>query len=318
MSVKQSRKDRYRFQLSFLHPRYLLTWIALSLFYIFTLLPMSVIDRIACWLGGIAAKNNRKRSNIAKTNLTLCFPDKSTEEIEHMVTEHFRAQFRTVMHYYILWWRSDAVVRKKIHKSGFEKITQYQQQGKNIIILLTHNVGLEFAGAAISMDYETVGPYKPMRNPVIDWMVANGRLRFDKSHSNKLFTRQDGLRPLIREVRAGKILGYFADEDLGEKNSVFASFYGVPKATIPVLGRLAKACNAVVLPCVSCYEEKSGHYLITLLPKIDDLSASDDVKDSESMNRAIERAIGFCPVQYMWTLRYFKTRPDGEKSVYDY
>jgi lauroyl-KDO2-lipid IV(A) myristoyltransferase len=152
-----------------------------------------------------------------------------------------------------------------------------------------------------------------MRNPVINWMVAKGRLRFGK----KLFTRADGLRPLIREVRAGHVMGYFADEDLGEKNSVFASFYGVQKATIPVLGRLAKACNAVVLPCVCCYEEESGHYMIKLLPKIEGLSASDDVQDSESMNRAIEQAIDFCPVQYMWTLRYFKTRPKGERSVYD-
>jgi len=317
MSVKQSRKDRYHFQPSFLYPRYWLTWIALGLFFIFTLLPMSAIDRVAYWLGGVWAKKNQKRFNIAKTNLTLCFPDKSRQEIEHMVIDHFRAQLRTVMHYYILWWRPVAVVRKRIQQSGFEKIAQYQQQGKNIIILSSHTVGLEFAGAAISMDYKTVGPYKPMRNPVINWIVANGRLRFGENHNNKLFTRDDGLRPLIRETRAGNVLVYFADEDLGEKNSVFASFYGVPKATIPVLGRLAKACNAVVLPCVSCYEEKNGRYLVKLLPKIEDLSASDDVKDSESMNRAIERAIDFCPVQYMWTLRYFKTRPEGEGSVYD-
>ncbi len=313
MSPKQTHKGEYRFQLSLLHPRHWLIWLGLGLFFIFTLLPMPIIDRVAYWLGGLSAKKNRKRFNIAKTNLTLCFPDKSVDDIEQMVTDHFRAQIRTVLHYYILWWRPVATVREKIQQSGFEKITQYQQQGKNIIILLPHNVGLEFAGVAISMAYETATPYKPMRNPVINWMVAKGRLRFGK----KIFARADGLRPLIRAVRAGHIMGYFADEDLGEKNAVFASFYGVPKATIPVLGRLAKACNAVVLPCVSCYEEKSGRYLIKILPKIEGLSASDDVQDSENMNRAIERAIDFCPVQYMWTLRYFKTRPNGEKSVYE-
>ncbi len=317
MSKKEQKKDRYRFRLSLLHPRHWLTWLALGLFFIFSFLPMPVIDRVGNWLGNLAARKNRKRFNIAKINLSLCFPDKTTEEIEYMVAEHFRAQFRSVLHYSILWWRPVSAVRKKIHKIGFEQIAQYQQQGKKIIILLTHNVGLEFAGAAISMDDKTVGPYKPMRDPVIDWMVARGRLRFGKDHANKLFTRDDGLRPLIREVRAGNILGYFADEDLGEKNAVFASFYGVQKATIPVLGRLAKACDAVVLPCVSCYETETGRYLIKLLPRIEGLPSGDDEEDSELMNRAIEQAIDHCPTQYLWTLRYFQTRPQGEASVYD-
>jgi len=35
------------------------------------------------------------------------------------------------------------------------------------------------------------------------------------------------------------------------------------------------------------------------------------------MNQAIEAAIEVCPVQYLWTLRYFQTRPEGEASVYD-
>ena len=317
MSNNDSNQDRYRFRLSLLHPRHWLTWTGLAGFFIFTLLPLPIVDRIGCWLGSLAARKNRKRFNIAKKNISLCFPDKAAEDIDRMVAEHFKAQFRSVLHYFILWWRPVATVRNKIHKIGFEKIAEYQQQGKNIIILLTHNVGLEFAGAAISMDYKTVGPYKTLRNPVIDWMVANGRLRFGKNHGNKLFTREDGLRPLIREVRAGSILGYFADEDLGEKNSIFAPFFGVQKATIPVLGRLAKSCDAVVLPCVSCYEAESGRYLIKLLPKIEGLPSGDDERDSEIMNKAIERAIDYCPAQYLWTLRYFQTRPEGEDSVYD-
>jgi lauroyl-KDO2-lipid IV(A) myristoyltransferase len=113
------------------------------------------------------------------------------------------------------------------------------------------------------------------------------------------------------------VLIYLADEDLGEKNSVFVPFFGVQKATIPVLGRLTKSCDAVVLPCVSCYEPENRRYSIRLLPEIKDFPSGDDVQDSASMNRAIEAAIMHCPIQYLWTLRYFKTRPPGEASVYD-
>ena len=318
MKTKESNKDRYRFRLSLLHPRNWSTWAGLGVFFIITLiLPLSLIDRLGCRLGDFAGGRNKKRFNIAAKNLSLCFPHKSAAEIEQMTFDHFQAQFRSVLHYFILWWRPTFMVRKRIVKTGFEQIEDFRKQGKNIIIMLVHSVGLEFASPAITLDYETVAPYKKMRNPVIDWMIANARMRFSGEHGGKLFTREDGLRPLIREVRKGKILVYLADEDLGEKNSIFVPFYGVPKATLPVLGRLAKSCDAVVLPCVSCYDAESKKYAIKLLPWIDGLPGGDDEADSLKMNKAIESAIDQCPIQYFWTLRYFQTRPEGEASFYE-
>jgi len=317
MSKKESNKERYRFRLLLLHPRYWLTWFGLALYFIITLLPLSLIDGLGCRLGKYAANKNKKRFNIAIKNLSLCFPEKPVAEIEQMAVDHFQVQFRSVLHYFILWWRPISAVRKKIVKTGFEQIEEQRKLGKNIIVLLVHSVGLDFAGSAIALDYEAVAPYKRMRNPVIDWLMANARLRFGRKTNGKLFTREDGLRPLIREVRKGKILIYLADEDLGEKNSIFVPFYGVAKATIPVLGRLAKSCNAVVFPCVSCYVADKKQYAIKLLPKIEGLPGGDDKIDSLKMNVAIESAIDECPVQYFWTLRYFQTRPEGEASVYD-
>ena len=317
MRTKPSSQDRYRFRLSLLQPQHWPTWAGLFLFFIITLLPLSLVDNLGCRLGRYAARKNKKRFNIVKTNLSLCFPDKSPAEIEQMVFEHFQAQLRSVLHYFILWWRPIFLVRKKIVKSGFEQIEEYRTQNKNIIVLLVHSVGLDFAGATISMDYEAVAPYKPVRNPVIDWVIANARLRFGRAHDGKLFTREDGFRPLIREVRKGKIMVYLADEDLGEQNSIFVPFYGVQKATLPVLGRLAQSCKAVVLPCVSCYDADKKRYEIKLLPKIEGLPSGDDEADSLKMNQAIEQAIAQCPIQYLWTLRYFQTRPEGEASVYD-
>ncbi len=317
MSAKGSNKDRGCFRLSLLHPRHWLSWSGLGLFFIITLLPLSLIDSLGCRLGKYAAAKNKKRFNIVKTNLSLCFPEKTAPEIEQMTIEHFQAQFRSVLHYFIFWWRPISIVRKKIHKTGFDQIEDCRKQGRNIIVLLVHSVGLDFAGAAISMDYEAVAPYKQLRNPVVDWVMANARLRFSRKHGGKIFTREDGLRPLIREVRKGKILIYLADEDLGEKNSIFVPFYGVSKATLPVLGRLAKSCNAVVLPCVSCYEPDNRRYAVKLLPEIEGLPSGDDGIDGLKMNEAIELAIEQCPIQYLWTLRYFQTRPEGEASFYD-
>ncbi len=317
MSVKESNVHLYRFRAGLLRPKHWLTWLGLGLYFLFTLLPMSLLDSVGSSLGAYAAKKNRKRFNIARVNLSLCFPDKNSRDIDAMVVEHFRAQLRGVMHLFIIWWRPVFLVRRRIICEGFEQVDYHKDQGKQVIVLLCHSVGLDFAVASISMDYNTNGPYKPMRNEVVDFMFTHGRTRFGAKFGGKLFTREDGLRPLIRETRAGKVLIYLADEDLGLASSVFAPFFGVPKASIPVLGRMTKACNAVVLPCVSCYDPKLRKYRVKMLPAIEDFPTGDDSVDAAAMNRAIEKTVLECPTQYLWTFRYFQTRPEGEAPVYD-
>jgi len=317
MTIEDVDKERFRFRLLFLHPRYWLTWIGLGLFFIVAFLPMPVIDWFGFRLGDIVSRLNKKRYNIARINISLCFPDKSDSEIEKMVKQSFRAQFRSLIHYCVLWWRPVSSIRKRINTTGFEKIQQYKDQGKQIIILLPHSVGLEFAMASVSMDYTAHGPYKDMRNPVINWIVGNGRLRFGKANGTRIFTREEGLRPLIRDTKAGKILVYLADEDLGPDRSIFVPLFGIMKATVPVLGRIARSCNAVVLPCVCCYQKQTRQYNIELLSEIEDFPSGEDGADSLSMNKAVEQVINHCPAEYLWTLRYFKTRPPGETSVYE-
>ena len=317
MSVKDSNLNLYRFRAGLLHPRHWPTWIALGIYFLFTLLPMPVLDWTGNRLGEYAAKKNRKRFNIARANLSLCFPSKSELDIEGMVLEHFRAQLRSAMHMFIVWWRPVFMVRRKIVREGFDQIDHYRKQGKQVIVLLCHSVGLDFAVASISMDYNSNGPYKPMRNEVIDFMFTHGRTRFGAKFGGKLFTRTDGLRPLIKETRAGKVLIYLADEDLGGKNQVFAPFFAVPKSTIPVLGRMAKTCNAVVLPCVSCYDPMIRKYRVKMQPAIEGFPDGDDVVDATAMNSAIESSVLECPSQYLWTFRYFQTRPESEPPVYE-
>ncbi len=317
MSIKESNVHLYRFRARLLRPRYWPTWIALAVYFLFTLLPMRVLDRIGGRLGEYVASKNRKRFKIARTNLSLCFPEKNDQEIESMVLNTFRAQLRSAMHLAIVWWRPVFMVRRKIVREGFEQIDHYRARGKQVIILLCHTVGLDFAVAAVTMEHNANGPYKPMRNEVIDFLFARGRTRFGAKFGGKLFRREDGLRPLIRETRSGKVLIYLADEDLGLEHSVFAPFFGVPKATIPVLGRLARACNAVVLPCVSCYDPVLRKYRIRIFPALNDFPSGDDAVDSAAMNRAIEQTVLECPEQYLWTFRYFQTRPEGEAPVYE-
>lgn len=301
------------FNLSFIHPKFWLTWIGLMFFYLFSLLPLSVINAVGEKLGEYAAKKNKKRFDFAKVNLSLCFPDKTETEIDNMVLDHARSHVRSLMHYGLIWWAPISRLDKFIAVDGFEQIDQLREQNKNIIILTCHHAGLEFTSITLSRSYDCSGPYKPMRNEVINWLIARGRARL----GTIVYTREEGFRPLIRDTRKGRLLIYFADEDLGSEASVFAPFFGNQKATISVLGRLAKSCDAAVLPCMACYDKEQSKYVVKLLPRLENIPNGDDVIDATVMNAAVEDMIKQCPVQYFWTMRLFQTRPQGEDSVYD-
>ena len=300
------------FNVKLLHPKYWVTWLSIFFYFLLSLLPIVVLDWIGERLGGLYAKTNKKRYGFVTTNLSLCFPNKTDVEIDEMCLAHFRSFMRSMMHYGKLWWSPRFRLQQFIIREGFEELEDLRQNNQNIIAFTCHTAGLEFVGTALSLLYDCSGPYKPMKNPVMDWVITKGRARF----GIKVFTRDDGLRPLIRYTREGHIAIYLADEDLGAERTIFAPFFGVQKATIPVLGRLAKSCDAKVLPTYSYYDKTRRKYIIKLLPSIENFPVGDNEKDVVTMNKTIEQMIMLCPEQYMWTLRYFKTRPEGEPPVY--
>lgn len=301
-----------KFSSALLHPRYWLTWLGIGIFYLLTQLPMPVLDKVGRVLGSVLMKKNRKRHAVVKTNLSLCFPEKSDAELEIMVAQHFEFLMQSMMHYGLTWWASEKKLQGLLQLEGFDQVNQLQQQGHNVIILLSHCTGLEFAVSAITREFASSGPYKPFKNPVVDYLIARARQRF----GCRTFTREDGFRPIISDARQGRVIIYLADEDLGPDVSVFAPFCGVQKATIPVLGRLAKSCKAKVLPAISCYDQTAHQYRVSLLDGLESFPQGDEHADAIAMNQMIEKTLERCPVQYLWILKFFKTRPDGEKRLY--
>ncbi|MDH5611947.1 MAG: lipid A biosynthesis acyltransferase [Gammaproteobacteria bacterium] len=300
------------FRLSLLHPRNWFTWLGVIVMFFIAWLPAPVTSMLSHVLGIYGAAKNKKRYHIARVNLKLCYPNKNEAEIDVMLRTHFVEYVRAMLYYARLWFYPAFMLRRMILTEGFEQIEYYRKQNRNIIVLLSHSVGLDVAIASISMRYGANGPYKSMRNPVFDWLIANRRVRY----GGTIFPREDGLRPIIRATRMGDPLVYLADEDLGSERSIFVPLFGVQKATIPVLGRLAKSCDATVLPCICCYDKREKKYKTTLLSPIVNFTG-DDINDVLAMNQAIEKTIAACPSQYFWSFRLFQTRPPGEGSLYD-
>ncbi len=295
-----------------LAPRLWGTWLGLGLLGLLALLPGALRRWLGAKAGDLVYSKNRKRREIVATNLEWCFPEHDAETRERMVRRYLQLMAQSFLDYGILWWGSRRRIDRLLKVEGFEHLEAQRQAGRPVILLTCHNIALDAGALALSRYHPILGLVKQARNPVMDWFMAKGRVRY----SCVLFRREEGMRPVIKAIKAGHAFYYLPDEDLGPENSIFVPFFGVQTATINALSRLAKVSGAVVLPYGTVYRPESGDYVARIYPPLENFPSKDVEADTVRMNEELEKLIRVAPEQYMWSLRIFQTRPDGAPPPY--
>lgn len=300
------------FRLTFLSPKYWLTWLGVFVLWLLMLVPVSFRNKIASIIVTLTIKPSSRSTKIATTNISMCFPEKTDAEINEMVARFFYYKTRIFLDYSFLWFASERKLKTMYKIVNGDELKSLKASGNNVIFLTGHMLALDHGAQSLSFDNHILGLIKAIKNPVVDWLVARGRTRFN----TRLYERAFGIKGIIASVKSGDQFFYLPDEDLSESRSEFVPFFNVQKATITALGRLAKICNAKIVPCVSIFNDVSGQYEVHFLPSLSEYPSGDKIADALKMNQVLEELILMAPEQYLWTFRFFKNRPAGEPSVY--
>ncbi|MBW8183908.1 lauroyl-Kdo(2)-lipid IV(A) myristoyltransferase [Shewanella nanhaiensis] len=310
-----SRKPKYfnrSFHASLLHPKYWLTWVGILILVIFGLMPAWFRDPLARLLAKLVMKIAKKPLSVARVNLTTCFPDKSSDEIEALIKDNVENFVMILLAQSELLVRSKANIIRRVNLHGFEHVTRAREAGQPVIFIMPHVWGIEYAGLRLNLELSMVSMAKAHRNGLFNWF--NNRMR--SSQGGNIYMREAGIRALLSELKNDNSFFYLPDEDLGPDKSVFAPFLGTVKATLPVVGRLAQAGNAQVLPVKIGYDQTSRRYELTVMPAISPDEMQGKENEAIALNRAVEQVIQAYPEQYMWFLKVLKTRPEGESPLY--
>ncbi len=302
------------FQLKYLHPRHAGTWLLFGFVWIASLLPRSFALATGRWIGGVFYRRNAKRREIARINIGMCFPDLDENQREAMVREHFSLYGCNVIDFGLSWWGSRRRLRKLVHLKGVEKIHGFHKQNRRVILIAPHTVGMDVGGIVLASQFSMTSMMKRAPDPLLNWMLTRRRSRF----GGRMFMRDESLRPMIRAIRDGYLCYFIPDEDFGLEHSIFAPFFGVPSATLTVVGRMARLTNAVVIPVVTWLNPENGIYTIDIGDPMEGFPSGDEQRDAVMLNEALEQRVRLAPSQYMWTLRWFKTRPGGAPSPYEH
>jgi len=290
-----------------------LSWALAALLWVLHFLPLPRLAWLGRGIGALFYRLATRRREIVHINLALCFPEWSEAQRTEIAREHFRLLGRSLLERAIFWWSDRKRIERLVHITGAEKIRAAQADGRPVILMAPHFLGLDAGGIAITMRFDIVSLYAEQSDPVFDRLLLRGRSRFGEQ---LLLSRQDGVRATVKAMKSGRPFYYLPDMNARRRDSVFVPFFGVLAATVTGLPRLAKAAGAVVLPCVTRMLPGGQGYAVEIGDAWPDYPGDEVEKDVLRMNAWIEAAVRTMPAQYYWVHRRFKTRPSGEKKFY--
>ena len=291
----------------------LVSRLAVTLFWLLHWLPLPLLARLGQGVGEVLYRVARPRRHVVMVNLRLCFPEMSEAARRRLARAHFHAAGRSLLERGLLWWASAERLQRLVQVEGEAHFKTLLAQGRPVILLAPHFVGLDMGGTRLTLDFDLVSIYARQKNPVFDHWLYHGRSRFG---DQRLLSRQDGVRGTVKAMKAGRGFYYLPDMDYGRKDAIFVPFFGVPAATITGLARLARLAGAAVVPCATRMLPGGQGYRVELGEAWTDFPSADVEADTRRMNAWIESVVRTMPEQYYWVHRRFKTRPLGEARPY--
>ena len=288
-----------------------MTRLAIALMWLLRLLPLAWLARLGRGFGTLLYWFAGERRRVTQTNLRLCFPQLDEDKRTDLARRHFAAFGRSFLERGLLWWASPKRLRRIARIEGREHLDS--ADGKPVILLVPHFIGLDMGWTRLTLELNMVSIYANQTNLLFNAALLRGRTRFGDS---TLLSRQEGTRPAIRLMRAGRPFYYLPDMDYGQRDTIFVPFFGVSAATITGLSRLSRLAGAIVIPVVTRMLPDGEGYVVSIGPAWADFPGDSVEADTRRMNAFIEEEVRRMPEQYFWLHKRFKTRPENEKSPY--
>ena len=274
--------------------------------------------RLGQGLTFLATRLAKRRMHIARTNLRLCFPDWTAEQIDDVAQQQMRFFVQSAVDRSRFWFGPLSVFTNNITQIDRTYYDEALAKNMPIIVLAPHFVGLDVGGVCLNAEREMVTMYQKQSNPVFDRLILEGRGRSGMAH---LYSRDDGVRHLVKLLKKNYPLYYLPDMDFGRKDSIFSEFFGQTAATLTALPKLASLTQALIVPCVTRIDKDAlahgqTRYTMQFYPAWQGYPQGSEEQAVRQMNQFIEERIMEDPAQYLWMHKRFKTRPEGVASVY--
>jgi len=278
------------------------------------LLPWSMVQRLGSFIGWCMWKLPTRAGKVTRINLAHCYPELEGEALEHFSKECLAGIGKTLTESACAWiWPAERSLKLIREVEGMDVLQEALASGDGLVGITSHLGNWELLNHFYCSHAKPIIFYRPPKLKAVDELLKKQRVQLGNRVAP---STPEGIISVIKEVRRGGAVGIPADPEPSRSAGLFVPFLGTTALTskfVPSLLAKGKArgvfFHAVRLP------DGSG-YKVILEAAPPEMYDKDPEVSVAAMSKALERYVSTYPTQYMWSMKRFKNRPDGEPRWY--
>jgi len=268
-------------------------------------------EQMAAWagrnLGRLLWLIAPRRRLIARGNIERAMPHLNGQALDRMVKEAFLNIGLTAME--TLWMRrrvNPDDIARRFPMDGIEAVDGARRSDRGVIVFTLHLGNWELCGATVAAQ---IGGVRALARPVNNPHVRAYTTRLRERLGMTVLSTRDGVRPMLRALRAGGVLAVLMDQHVN-RAFVPATFFARPAATTAVVASLALRTGAPVFAGYGVRQGRGFRHHGQLEGPLELIQTGDHEADvaanTQRFNDRLEQFVRKHPEQWLWTHRRWK------------
>ena len=255
--------------------------------------------------------------HVGMRNLQLAFPEMSRVRRAKILRAEFTSLGRQAAEVCLFPKYPRENVKQGVVYDGFETFERALARGKGVLFLTGHLGGWELSAFAHSLyGYPLHVVMRSLDNVYLDRLTKQYRTMY----GNMMIDKDESVRAMLSALKLGGTIGILMDTNMTPPQGVFVNFFGIPACTASGLARIALRTDAAVVPGFTIWDPVLRKYRLRFDPQLELVRTGNDeadaVANTQLCTKVIEDFVRKYPEQWLWVHRRWKTRPEGEKSLY--
>ncbi|MCU9946218.1 lysophospholipid acyltransferase [Pseudomonas sp. PDM13] len=281
---------------------------------LFALLPWGVVQRLGAGIGWLMWRLPNRSRDVVRINLSKCFPELNAAELDERTRLSLMDIGRTLTESACAWiWPAQKSIGLVREVEGLDVLRDALASGKGVVGITSHLGNWEVLNHFYCDQCKPIIFYRPPKLKAVDELLRKQRVQLGNRVAP---STREGILSVIKEVRKGGAVGIPADPEPSLSSGLFVPFLGTTALTSKfVHGMLSGGKARGVFLHALRLPDGSGFKVI--LEAAPEAMYSEDAETSvAAMSGVVERYVRTYPTQYMWSMKRFKKRPEGEKRWY--
>jgi Kdo2-lipid IVA lauroyltransferase/acyltransferase len=282
------------------------------------ILPEALAVRLGVGLGRMFWLLSPARRRIARQNIAKAMPDAWTPpQLARLVRQVFVHIGLTAVE--ALWMRSHLRRDNIADRLTIDNLAipeALMAEGRGVIAVTMHLGNWELMGAGMAAH---IGNVSVLARPVNNPRVRAYTTRLREAFGMEVLSTRDGVRPMMRALNEGRMLGILIDQHVN-RASVPVRFFGREAATTAVVASLALRMDVPVLVGYAVREGLSfrhrGNFEDPLELTRTGTMDADVVANTQRLNDTLEKIVRRHPEQWLWTHRRWKLADRTPKETH--